>query len=263
MVDILSFFPDSINRGNGRFLVPCPAHRDEDPSLDVLIKSDKIVLHCYAGCSTDQVLRSLGLSFKDLFLQSGRPSSDRSDARIESVHDYRDLGGKLLYQSVKYRRPSGDKFFRQRRPCGPGKWEWNLEGVSRVLYRLHDLERMTRRHPNRIVVVVEGEKDADRLHSIDVAATTIVCGANAPWLNSYSEYLSDKHVAIVPDNDEPGLEFAARAAGSLLLHDCHSIRVVGLDVPPKGDVSDWLDADPDRKHELYGKIFNTPHWSRK
>lgn len=45
----------------------CPAHRDQSPSLVVREITGGLLIKCCAGCSTDQVLTSLGLTTADLF----------------------------------------------------------------------------------------------------------------------------------------------------------------------------------------------------
>jgi hypothetical protein len=45
----------------------CPAHRDSVPSLSVRRSNGKILLHCFAGCRTSDVLSRIGLTFADLF----------------------------------------------------------------------------------------------------------------------------------------------------------------------------------------------------
>jgi Protein of unknown function (DUF3631) len=46
----------------------CPAHIDRMPSLSIKEGSDgRVLLHCHAGCSIDDILRVLGLAVRDLF----------------------------------------------------------------------------------------------------------------------------------------------------------------------------------------------------
>ena len=46
----------------------CPSHDDKSPSLSVAETTDgKVLLHCFVGCSTSEVLRAINLEFKDLF----------------------------------------------------------------------------------------------------------------------------------------------------------------------------------------------------
>lgn len=46
----------------------CPAHEDRDPSLSVHRKPDgQVLIHCFAGCLTEDVLAVLGLEWRDLW----------------------------------------------------------------------------------------------------------------------------------------------------------------------------------------------------
>jgi hypothetical protein len=54
--------------GHGRSLALCPAHDDRTPSLSVRELDDcRILLHCFGGCSVEDVLAAIGLEFDDLF----------------------------------------------------------------------------------------------------------------------------------------------------------------------------------------------------
>nr|MDQ3820087.1 AAA family ATPase [Acidobacteriota bacterium] len=91
------------------------------------------------------------------------------------------------------------------------------------------------------VFIVEGEKDCDYLASLGLLATTNAGGAGK-WRNEYNEALRDRHVIILPDNDDPGRKHAQTVASSLY-GIAKSVRILELpDLPPKGDVSDWLDG---------------------
>ena len=107
--------------------------------------------------------------------------------------------------------------------------------MTPVLYRLPEVVSADQ------VFVVEGEKDSDRLGGLGLTVTTNVGGAGK-WRTEYSDSLKNKDVVILPDNDEPGRKHAAQVARSLS-GKAKSIKVVELPgLPPKGDVSDWLDA---------------------
>ena len=45
----------------------CPAHADRSPSLSIRESDGKILLYCFTGCSAEEVLDSLGMSFGDLY----------------------------------------------------------------------------------------------------------------------------------------------------------------------------------------------------
>ena len=58
-------------RSGAGWQAQCPAHDDRAPSLSVRERLDGTVLvHCFAGCETHEVLRALGLTFSDLFPSS-------------------------------------------------------------------------------------------------------------------------------------------------------------------------------------------------
>jgi 5S rRNA maturation endonuclease (ribonuclease M5) len=151
-----------------------------------------------------------------------------------AVYDYADERGRLLYQQCR----TEPKSFFTRRPDGSGGFVNGLNGARRVPYRLRDLIEAD---PVLTLFVVEGEKDADRLRSLGLLATTNAGGAGK-WRDEYSEPLRDRSVVILPDNDEPGRKHAAQVARSLK-GIAASVKVVELpNLPGKGDVSDWLDA---------------------
>jgi len=52
---------------NNGFMAPCPAHDDSRPSLKISQAGDKILLWCWAGCRTEDVLKAAGLQWGDLF----------------------------------------------------------------------------------------------------------------------------------------------------------------------------------------------------
>lgn len=54
--------------GAGKWKACCPAHDDRDPSLSIREADDgKVLLHCWAGCFTNDVLAAIGLTVRDLF----------------------------------------------------------------------------------------------------------------------------------------------------------------------------------------------------
>lgn len=54
--------------GAGKWKACCPAHDDCDPSLSIREADDgKVLLHCWAGCFTADVLTAIGLTVRDLF----------------------------------------------------------------------------------------------------------------------------------------------------------------------------------------------------
>lgn len=160
------------------------------------------------------------------------PKPRKTPSRIVETYDYRDERGDLLMQAVRLE----PKSFRQRRPDGNG-WSWSVKDVRVVPYRLPELLAA----PDAVVYLVEGEKDADRLASLGLVATTNAGGAGK-WKVSHSEFLRGRSVVILPDNDTPGRAHAQQSLKNLrgIAADVRIVKLPGL--PDKGDVSDWLDA---------------------
>ena len=223
----------------------CPSHKDRKASLSIGAGADgRTLLMCHAGCSLDQILTATGLTTADLFPQT----TTTTPPHIITSYDYTDEFGTLLYQVCRFE----PKDFRQRRPKPGGGWTWKLGDVRRVLYRLPHLRSVT-------VYIVEGERDADRLASLKLPATTNAGGAGK-WRPEYTQQLtaaSVEHVVILPDHDPPGRAHADQVARS-----CHAaglqLKIVALPgLREKGDVSDWLDAGH-TKAELIALVQRTP-----
>jgi 3-oxoacyl-(acyl-carrier-protein) synthase len=216
----------------GAWIGRCPAHEDVNPSLSWTTgEGGAALVRCHAGCPTEAVVEAVGMSMADLFAPD-EPKT-KSSMREVATYPYRDEEGGLLYEVVRFE----PKTFRQRRSDGRGGWAWNMNGVRRVPYRLDALVNSG----DKVVFLVEGEKDVDRLRREGLVATCNVTGAGK-WRDEYSEHLRGRQVAIIPDNDDPGRDHALEVAASLF-GIARSVRIVELpDLPPKGDVSDWLDA---------------------
>jgi putative DNA primase/helicase len=160
---------------------------------------------------------------------------------LVATYDYVDEAGQLLYQACRYEpgRDGRKKDFTQRVPDGRGGWIWSMEGVPRVLYRLPEV--LAAVAAEETIYIVEGEKDADQLTLYELTATTNIAGAGK-WRNEYTTALHGAHVVILPDNDQPGKSHGDTVAASLY-ETVASLKVVHLpELPPKGDVSDWLAA---------------------
>lgn len=154
------------------------------------------------------------------------------------TYPYQDESGQLLYEVVRYE----PKDFAICRPDGKGGRIWNLEGVERVLYQLPLIIGSAVWETVPPVIVVEGEKDADRLVAMGYVATTNSGGAGK-WAYDLGRALKGRRVAIISDNDVPGHAHACQVAGSLIYWGASSVRIVHLPgLPEKGDVSDWLDS---------------------
>lgn len=177
--------------------------------------------------AVDWLKREVGAEFEERL-----PPRKERPAKIVATYDYIDVTGEVLYQVCRLE----PKTFRQRQPEGDG-WSWNVKGLRLIPYRLLDvIKAIAKGEP---VYIVEGEKDADNLAKEGVCATCNPMGAGK-WTDALSIHFGDADVVILPDNDEAGQKHAQAVAASLK-GNAKSVRVLDLpDLPPKGDVSDWL-----------------------
>lgn len=247
---------------------PCPKCGGDDrfaAHKDVATRGAVICRTCFAkgggdGMATVKWVKECdfpeALRFVADFLNistNGQPqgSGQQRQRRIVTTYDYRDAGGNVIYQAVRYE----PKDFRQRRPKPGGGWLWNMQGIEPVPYRLPELLA----HPEALVIVCEGEKDCDNLARFRFVATCNHGGAGK-WTHDHAKHLEGRRVVILPDNDNPGKQHARQVASSL---QGIAARVAVLhlpDLPEKGDVSDWLEAGG-TPEALQALIDAAPEWT--
>jgi putative DNA primase/helicase len=152
---------------------------------------------------------------------------------MSACYDYVDENGEVKYQVQRFE----PKTFRQRRPDEKGDWVYNMQGVEALPYRLPDIIAK----PEMPIFVVEGEKAADKLAKMGLVATTNHGGAKN-WKSELSRHFKGRRVVILPDNDEAGSAHADLVV-SELFGVADMIKRVDLpDLPPKGDIVDWINA---------------------
>ena len=195
--------------------------------------------------------------------------------KIVATYDYVDEGGELLFQVCRLQ----PKDFRQRKPDGNGGWSWTVKGIKRVPYKLPDLVETG----DKVVFIVEGERDVDRLWSIGIPATCNAGGAGK-WHPELSEYFRGCDVVVIPDRDPqkkhpktgelmfhpdgrpilPGQDHA-QAVAQALSGIAARVRVFELwqswpGMPMKGDISDWIEHGGTAE-QLYALIAQAPDWT--
>jgi len=177
-----------VTERNGAARAKCPAHNgDSITSLSIRPIEGSVLLHCFAGCQTVDVLAALNLVMADLF-------DDRRGARY-GYPDDREV----------HRTP--EKKFYQR---------GNTKGRS--------LFRADRVGDAVTVYFVEGEKDVLAIESAGGAAVCSAMGAGNADKFDMSP-LAGKNVIIVADKDEPGRKHARQVA-ALLGGVAASVRIV-------------------------------------
>ncbi len=211
----------------------CPAHDDRTASLSIRLSPEgHLWLKCHAGCEFADIVRSIGVQPTECFAKDSNMTSPVQPREV-AAYDYRDEQGTLLYQTVRYE----PKDFRQRRPKPGGGWLYGLEGVRRVLYRLPAIVS----EPYRLVVVTEGEKNADRLTQEGFLATCSPMGAGK-WQKEYSESLSGRPVVVIPDNDGPGYGHARAVHRSVSMSASKAVLLQPTVLGEKQDIFNWFEA---------------------
>jgi len=67
-VELLLSRLQKVKGRNGSWTACCPAHVDKGPSLAIRETDDgRILLHCFAGCETLNVVQAVGMDMTDLF----------------------------------------------------------------------------------------------------------------------------------------------------------------------------------------------------
>jgi len=249
-----------VGQGNDRTTNVCGLKAHKDGHMCVNVNVQKQIWHCHdcskGGSIVDWLAAERNQHPTDVYRELRESVAggsvkkfDPAKAQVVATYDYTDEKSELLYQVLRYE----PKTFRQRRPVANGGWDWSMDGVTRVLYRLPEVLR------SKVVIVCEGEKDADNVSKLGFCGTSSVSGAGK-WLASYADILKGKDVVVIPDNDEPGRKHGESIVKSLL-ELANSVKVVPMPEPHK-DASDFITSIPDpekAKVELQALISRAPH----
>lgn len=217
----------------------CPVHHDSRPSLVLTRRPDRVLLKCFAGCRTADIVGAAGLRMSDLFTQGQLPRQPR---RTVATYDYLDTTGKLMAQKVRLE----PKEFRWRTPDprNPGRWRPTLDGVAPGLYRLAELTGRKR------VFLLEGEKAVDFFWNTSLPACCPPSGASR-WTPEWSADLHKagcEELVILADADRVGDQHAEHVAATcfqygLAQDEPMAVKVIRLPgLMPGADAYDWLSA---------------------
>lgn len=219
------------------YMAKCPAHNDKRASLSIKESNEKILIHCFAGCKTEDIVKRMGLTMKDLFREKYENKEKNKRLKIEAEYIYVSENGDKLYKVIRY---NPKRFIQARFNNNSNNWDFNMNGVQYVLYNLPNVIK------TETIYFVEGEKDADNLNKLGLVATTTVGGASSfnKHALEYTKYLKDKTVYIIPDNDKAGYKYADDIKKALdgfaktvkILKIKNEIR----DLKEKADISDVL-----------------------
>jgi hypothetical protein len=255
-------------------LAPSPGHSAADRGMSIKIAADapdgflvKLFNEGDAIAAKDYVRAKLGLptwqpngkgsghhlspgkeiamAMASLRKPAGQPAASE---KIVATYDYKDARGVLLYQKIRYE----PKRFVQRAADGAK----SLNGIERVLYRLSELTDDSA----ATVFICEGEKDCDRVRTLDLCATSADSGT---WKPDLVEPLRDRDVILVPHFDYKGTKRATEALNALhgVAKTIRMLFLPGLDgAEGNDDASDWLNQDPARANIFAETCLAAPLW---
>lgn len=216
-----------LRRAGKDFVALCPFHEEKNASFHIHPDTDRY--HCF-GCGADGTIIDLVMGLDGLTLpaaleklggpmerngnsrnghsaarepQEPPPARERPKGPPAACYDYQDEKGAVLYQVRRFNLADGKKTFQQ---CQwkAGEWVYEMKGARMVLFNLPAVVKAD------YVWIVEGEKDALTIGSINMTATTIAGGSQAKWSLGYSETLRGKNLLICGDNDEAGQKHIER-----------------------------------------------------
>ena len=252
-------------RGDDSFICNCTSHDDKKASLEISLgNKDNIIFHCFAGCSTEKILASKGLTFRDISSEKERTNVTKKHTWGKQIacYDYINTTGQVKLRKYKYVDEKGSKNFPWQR-YENGNWQWGLNGLTANIYGLNSIK-----DDDTILFTVEGEKDQQTISELGFPCVTLPNGGSQKsWDSAYDEPFRDRFVYILGDNDETGRgyqEFIATHVHTI----AKKVYILNLsqewtDIPSKADITDFLQA--------YGKertlqaiehlCTNSPEWT--
>ena len=202
--------------GPGRWLAQCPAHDDHVPSLSIAEGEDgRTLLHCFAGCSTEDICRTLGISLRDLFEDSGGngltleeiakvkkiPLDFLKSLHLSTVHldnvpcvriPYFDEDGQEVAVRLRFALNGANRF----------RWKSGSKTFPYGLWRLKEAKK------KGWILLVEGESDCWTLWFYGLPALGIP--GKSTWRPEWGEYLRDLKVYLWQEPD--ALDLVERVA---------------------------------------------------
>ena len=95
--NLLSRLDKVRSTGNGKYLACCPAHPDRSPSLAIKQTDDeKLLLHCFSGCSVVDILGAIGLELSDLMPEYPSYQKGNKPPRFNKY----ELFDRLVHESI-------------------------------------------------------------------------------------------------------------------------------------------------------------------
>jgi hypothetical protein len=224
----------------------CAFHDEHTPSMSVDLSGGVFKCH-HGGPSGGVVAFEMAISNCDK-ATAGRKinaimnSQPVPEEPAENIYVYHDEWAKEVYEIHRFPKGSPKKFKSRATNALPGKW--GIKGLTRYLYNLPAVIA------SNTVIVVEGEKDADRVDDLKlvaldgtvIPATTNPFGAVAgAWFRSYSPFFAHKKVIVFTDADPSGWVHGETVQKSISQFTSPTNISMVTTWDGFSDVSEWLD----------------------
>jgi DNA primase len=98
---------EKVTGSKGKWMACCPAHQDKSPSLAVTEADDRVLVHCFSGCDTQDVTAAIGLNVADLFYNklAGAEMTERKRQRFAAVLKSEHIQVAIINAVEKVERP--------------------------------------------------------------------------------------------------------------------------------------------------------------
>lgn len=128
--DVLLRHLDGVRKtGVGKYIARCPAHDDRSPSLAIKDCGDgRVLVHCFVGCETEDVLTAIGLTFADIMPE--RISSEHRLKPLRHGFDVRQVLATLDHEALIVAIVGAD--FLQHQAIDEPTWERLAQAVGRI-----------------------------------------------------------------------------------------------------------------------------------
>ena len=131
------------------WIARCPAHGDRSPSLSISQGHDeRILIHCFSGCTVEEVCSALRLSMRDLFPIKDRASPlvlRRRHRQREAARHVEEIGRHHQGAVIDLHREA-ENLIRSARDIDITQWSNNR--LNEELDRLADAHEILRREGN-------------------------------------------------------------------------------------------------------------------
>jgi hypothetical protein len=178
-----------------------------------------------------------------------------AESRVVATFTYTDRQGKPLYfkERLEPGRDGRKKEFRFYHK--EGRKRQSSRGKEKVLYNLPGVLK------SKSVLLVEGEAKADLLSSWALTATSLDSGSKSKLTKEMIQHLAGKSIAILPDNDGPGADYAAYLA-TTLHGKAESLKIVSLPgLRDKEDIVQWAAVEGNDRGKLLSLIRGAPEFT--